>query len=471
MKKIAECTTIIMGKEQTADGSIVLARSEDLELKNVINLESHNDTEEGPSEFVAREGGFRCHLPKKMLGYTAMPGTGQSGEWGAAGFNSVGVGMSSTESIFASARAEELDPLVPDGLAENSVYNIILPYIHTAREGVERLALLIEQYGCAEGFGIGFIDKDEVWYLESCAGHRYLAQRIPQDVYFVTANQSRLRKYNPADKDNFIASNDLMDFARNNGLWNPADGEFDYHNAYQRDVELDTTYNYPRVYGIQKMFSPQIKNDITKNAFPVFAKAARKITLSMLRKAYRYHYDGTEHDPYLHQNPKEPYRSVSIYRTTQTHIITVRPWLPKEIGDVTYMALGMADLGVFVPLYQGVKDYPEAYTKGTEKSSNDSAYWKMRHVQALGMMDYNTFAPIIKKRYLELEQEMDAQQKAFEQEYLKLVKADAFEARKALQAFSDRILTHTLAVTDELTEELFTLLNYDIEKKYFFHGA
>ena len=99
-----------------------------------------------------------------------------------------------------------------------------------------------------------------------------------------------------------------------------------------------------------------------------------------MRRAFRFHYDNTEHDPYLHSNPKEPYRPVSIFRTTQTHILQVRPELPQAIGCVNYVAMGMADLGLFLPLYQGITSYPEAYTKGTNEASVDSAYWKFRKV-------------------------------------------------------------------------------------------
>lgn len=53
------------------------------------------------------------------------------------------------------------------------------------REGVERLSKLIEEYGSAEGFAIGFIDDKETWYLENACGHRWLACRIPADSYFV----------------------------------------------------------------------------------------------------------------------------------------------------------------------------------------------------------------------------------------------------------------------------------------------
>ena len=90
-----------------------------------------------------------------------------------------------------------------NGLAENSIFNVVLPYIHSAREGVERLGAMIEKYGSAEGYGISFIDSGEQWYLETAAGHRWLACRIPEDMYFVTGNQSRFRKYNPDDKEKF----------------------------------------------------------------------------------------------------------------------------------------------------------------------------------------------------------------------------------------------------------------------------
>ena len=128
-------------------------------------------------------------------------------------FNTAGVGMSATESIFSSDKALEADPLVPDGVAENSVFNIVLPYIRSAREGVSRLGELIEKHGIAEGFGIGFVDSREIWYLETASGHRWLAFRMPEDRYFVTGNQSRFREYEPDDKDNFLASADLINFA------------------------------------------------------------------------------------------------------------------------------------------------------------------------------------------------------------------------------------------------------------------
>lgn len=467
----SECTTIIIGQEQTADGSMIVARSEDWDAMEAKNYEIFEGTDNGPREFVAKDSPFRCELPEKSLGYSALSPYNLHGHWGSAGFNTAGVGMSATESIFSSDEILKHDPLVENGVAENSVFNITLPYVRTAREGVERLGMLIEKYGIAEGFGIGFVDSKEIWYLETACGHRWLACRMPKDQYFVTGNQSRFRTYDPNDKENYLASADLIEFAEKHGLYNPAQGAFDFHEAYARDIKLDTTYNYPRVWGLQQFFSPEIKNDVTKNTFPVFAKAAHKVTLTELRTAFRFHYDNTEHDPYLNSNPKEPYRPVSIFRTTQTHLLQVRPELPQAIGCVNYVAMGMADLGVFLPLYQGITSYPEAYTKGNGESSDDSAYWKFRKIMVLGMTNYNKYAPIIKEAYANFEAETDQRQREMEEEYLRIYKTQPLHAQDLLQAFSDKILNSALDLADRLQEKLFTLMTQDIQQEYLFHGA
>lgn len=467
----SECTTIIIGQEQTADGSMIVARSEDWDAMEAKNYEIFEGTDNGPREFVAKDSPFRCELPEKALGYSALSPYNLHGHWGSAGFNTAGVGMSATESIFSSDEVLKHDPLVENGVAENSVFNITLPYVRTAREGIERLGMLIEKYGIAEGFGIGFVDSKEIWYLETACGHRWLACRMPKDQYFVTGNQSRFRTYDPNDKENYLASADLIEFAEKHGLYNPAQGAFDFHEAYARDIKLDTTYNYPRVWGLQQLFSPEIKNDVTKNTFPVFAKAAHKVTLTELRAAFRFHYDNTEHDPYLNSNPKEPYRPVSIFRTTQTHLLQVRPELPQAIGCVNYVAMGMADLGVFLPLYQGITSYPEAYTKGNGESSDDSAYWKFRKIMVLGMTNYNKYAPVIKEAYAKFEAETDQRQREMEEEYLRIYKTQPLHAQDLLQAFSDKILNSALDLADRLQEKLFTLMTQDIQQEYLFHGA
>ena len=461
------CTTIIVGSKQMADGSMIYARSDDSTSVKATKLAWY-PAGKGPDEFVALDSPFRCPLPPVRRAFSALERADLPYHWGEAGFNDAGVGMSSTETIFSKKEVLDLDPYVEGGLAENCVFQIILPYISTAREGVLRLGELIEKYGSAEGFGIAFMDEAETWYLENAGGHRWLAKKMPADKYFVSGNQSRYRDYDPKED---LASADLVEWAREHKLFT---GEFDFHEAYSLESENDKTYNYPRVWYLQQLFTPSVKTDVKVNNFPVYQKADRKLTVEDIKAAFRSHYDGTEHDPYLHNNPKEPYRPVSIFRTINTHILQVRPGLPKEIGRLDYMAEGMADLCVYLPLYQGVTSYPKAYGVGRKFSQKSSAYWTFRKVAALGMVDYNRYAPIIKKRYAALEAEMTASQKKLEAAFIKMCKghSDApLEALNLLQKWSDRWLAKALRVASDLEEKLFTELTKDIETVYKFHGA
>ena len=467
----SECTTIIVGKKMTQDGSMIVARSDDWNAVNAKKFKVHPPQKQGPEEFASFNNGFRCKLPKEALGYMGMPPYQYPDQWESAGFNTAGVGLSATESIFSSKKALEADPLVPSGLGEISITSIVLPYIHTAREGVIRLGKLIEEHGVMEGFGVGFVDQNEIWYLETACGHRWMAARIPSHSYFVTGNQGRLREYDPKDDHHFLGSEDLIEFAIAHHLYDPTQGVFDFHKAYIRDEKLDTTYNYPRVWALQAFFSPEIENDVTKNEFPVFVRAEKLISLADVRRAYYHHYQGTEHDPYFHKNPKEVYRPVAIFRATNTHILQVRPELPKAIGEINYVALGMAALGIFVPLYQGVTSYPEAYSKGDHHCSEDSAYWILRKAQSLGMVNYNKYAPVIRDVYDRFEEEMHQRQEEMEKDYLALYPTHPIAAQKLLQNFSDKLLEDVLQVSRDLLNDLFTRLTIDVQAEYRFAGA
>ncbi len=140
--------------------------------------------------------------------YSSVPDVIQGhGVWAAAGFNEANVGMSAAETITSNERVLGADPLVeyvpahgepgdpdytpevPGGLSEEDFVTVVLPYIHSAREGVQRLGALLEQYGTYEMNGIAFSDADEIWWLETIGGHHWIAKRVPDDAYVTMPNQ------------------------------------------------------------------------------------------------------------------------------------------------------------------------------------------------------------------------------------------------------------------------------------------
>ena len=102
-------------------------------------------------------------LPKNPLRYTAVPDAlNDRGVWGECGINEENVAMSETETITSNPRVLAGDPLVKTGIGEEDFLTIVLPYIHSAKEGVLRLGLLLEKYGTYEMNGVGFQDLDEI---------------------------------------------------------------------------------------------------------------------------------------------------------------------------------------------------------------------------------------------------------------------------------------------------------------------
>ena len=172
------CTTILVGKNASYDGSTMIARNDDsgagkFTAKKWVVMEPSQQ----PRVYRSVLSHVEIPLPENPLRYTAMPNAVKGeGIWAAAGVNSENVAMTATETITSNARVLGADPLVtfepgdehtPEkagGIGEEDIVLLVLPYIHSAREGVERLGSLLAQYGTYEMNGIGFQDVNEIWW-------------------------------------------------------------------------------------------------------------------------------------------------------------------------------------------------------------------------------------------------------------------------------------------------------------------
>lgn len=469
---VLACTTILVGQEASSDGSLLVARSADSKAvkAQVFLIHPKQTGQTGFHSSKAHDGAndFKYPLPENSMRYTTVANS-HTKLHGAVGYNEAGVGISGTETIYAKDELLKIDPYnEKTGITEDDIPDVLLPRMKSAKEGVLILGDIVEKIGAGEGFGVVFIDKDETWYFETGTGHHWIANKLPKDKYFASGNQGRLQDYAPNSK-NFLASKGLVEFATKNGTYDPKkDGKFNFTKAYTRDDDRDLTYNYPRVWWIQKMFNPSLNQDITKGSkFPVFLEPNKKLSIADLKAAMRSHYDGTKYDPYVNQNTQDDiYRTVSVFRTYESHVMQVRPWLPIEIGRVTYVALGMADLSVYLPYYYGLDGFIDGYDKGSYKADDESIYWVYRKLQTLVMMDYNKYAPIVKEAYKNFENSLDIRQEKMEKEYVNLYKTDKNKANQLLNDFSKQVMMDAKLLTIDLTNKIFTLLTEDTDAKW-----
>lgn len=471
------CTTILVGKEQTENHSMIISRTVDGEMEyealRFVNV-PHAKNQTGMIHAV-HNGHFSYPLPKEGLAYSQIytygtPETGLS--FGECGFNEAGVGISATETIFASKAALAVDPYLPDtGIREDSIPDVVMPRAHSAKEACEILGAVVEEKGSGEGFGVSFVDHDSVWYFENAAGHHWMAQKLPDDAVFISANESRLNVYDPEDTNKFLGSDDLITFAEEHGLYNPKDGPFDFHKAYSEETENDKTYNYTRVWRLQHLVNPSLTTKVEDGPkTPLFVKPVKKLTVDDIKAMQRDHYNGTSHDPYMLKNPKEPWRPVSVMRCDEAHILEVRPELPPAIGQVMYVVLGMPALGLYLPYYAGMDHYRKEYTNGKLYDDN-SVSWIYRYPQILAMQDFPRLAPMVQETYSAFEKDVAHRQKVMEHEYLDTYQKDPAKAAQIIQDFEDEIMKGGLEITRALTNRLFIALANRVVEVYPFHGA
>ena len=230
------CTTLLVGKNASYDGSTIVARNEDAPSGEFTakryNIVKPSDQ---PRHYRCVISHLEIDLPEEPMRYSSVPNADlKEGIWGEAGVNEANVSMSETETLTTNERVLGADPLVrlqpacgalpevPGGIGEEDMLTLVLPYIRSAREGVLRLGDLLERYGTYEMNGIAFQDVDEIWWLETVGGHHWIAKRVPDDVYVVVPNQLSIDSFDLDDafgeQAEHLCSADLREWMAENHL-------------------------------------------------------------------------------------------------------------------------------------------------------------------------------------------------------------------------------------------------------------
>lgn len=396
------CTTILVGKNATYDGSTMMARNEDsgsgnFTSKKFIVVQPCDQ----PKVYRSVLSKVEIPLPENPMQYTAMPNALlDKGIWGEAGINEANVAMSETETITSNPRVLGADPLVKEGIGEEDMLTLVLPYIHSAKEGVLRLGALLEQYGTYEMNGIGFQDKEEIWWLESIGGHHWMARRVPDDSYVVMPNQLGIDYLDFADaygeqKEN-LCSKDLKDFVEQNFLDLDMDGldELDTRAAFGSHSTSDHAYNTPRAWYMMRYLNPTTftydgpdaerkpeDDDLQWCIVP-----ERKITIEDIKYVLSSYYQGTPYNPYdKHADPlaKGKYRPIGINRNNFLAITQLRPYVDEEIMGVEWISEGSNAFNTSVPFYSNVNDTPSYLRDTTGRVTTENFYWVNRIIGAL----------------------------------------------------------------------------------------
>lgn len=387
------CTTILVGKNATYDGSCMIARNDD---SGSGHFTSKKFVVVHPNEQVKKYksviSGVEMDLPENPMRYTSMPNAEKGeGIWAASGVNAANVGMTATETITSNARVLGADPLVENGIGEEDLVYIVLPYIHSAKEGVLRLGSLLEQYGTYEMNGIAFEDTDEIWWLETIGGHRWMARRVPDDAYVVMPNQLGIDTFDFEDTENYLCSSDLKEFVDMYHLDLSLDGHFNPRDAFGSHDDSDHVYNTPRAWAMLRYLNPHNtvwdEKGPQADDLPWCMVPEKKITIEDVKYVLSNHFQGTPYDPYLSYGNKSmagAYRSIGINRNDFLSVIQMK----EGQETIEWVAYASNAFNALVPFYANIEETPDYLNNTTGNVSTENFYWSSRLLAAMADASY-----------------------------------------------------------------------------------
>lgn len=413
------CTTILVGKKASYDGSTIIARDDDsgsgrYDPKKFVVVAP----QEQPRHYRSVLSHVEIDLPDNPCRYSIVPNVlPNRGILAEAGVNERNVAMSATETIAVNERVLAADPLValqsadeangkpetPGGIGEEDIITLVLPYVNTAREGVKRLAELLETYGTYESNGIIISDVDEIWYVETIGGHHWIARRVPDDVYVVMPNQLGLDSFDLTDalgeQKEYMCSADLAEFIAKNHLDLSQDGALNPRDAFGSHDDSDHVYNTPRAWYMLRTLNPTTwvwdgpDADYTpmSDDLPWCMVPEKKVTPEDVKYVLSSHYQGTPYDPYRSYGDKASkgaYRSIGINRNDFMALIQMRPDVPEDIRAVEWIAYASNAFNTMVPFYANVERTPAYLACTTGEVSTDSFYWVSRMIAAMADASY-----------------------------------------------------------------------------------
>lgn len=413
------CTTILVGKAASYDGSTIIARNDDsgagsyTPKKYVVVKPS-----EQPRVYKSAISHVEIELPEDPMKYTCVPNAlDGEGIWAASGVNAAHVAMTATETITSNPRVLGADPLVcyepggedsPErigGIGEEDIVSLTLPYIMSARDGVQRLGRLLERYGTYEMNGIAFQDVNEIWWLETIGGHHWIARRVPDDVYVVMPNQFGMDEFDMEDamgaQKDFMCSKDLQEFIDKYHL----NLDIEPQNIIcPREIfgshdDADHVYNTPRAWYMERTLNPHSAvwdgpdADFTpmSDDIPWCMVPEKKLTMEDVKYVLSSHYQGTPYDPYGNYGDKSfrgAYRSIGVNRTDFMSAIQMRPYVDEDIRVLQWIAFASNAFNVMVPFYTDVDSIPEYLANTDARVSTDNFYWTSRMIAAMADASY-----------------------------------------------------------------------------------
>ena len=478
------CTSIMVGRLATADGSIITCHTCDGNYRNWLNIVPHRKNPTSAKNKIywgtlhtetiddLRGKMLKGEIPEVEETYAflnvAYPAMNEKqlsiGETTIGGRRELG----NDDGLFL---IEELE-------------RIALERTATARDAIKLIGQLVKQYGYGDsGECITIADKREVWHFEIMGagpteiGGVWAAVRIPDDHVGVSANIPRISELNLKDPDNYMASDNVYSVAEKMGWWKPGE-TFKFWKAYSGRKPFSD-----REFFILSTLAPSLNLKKDAEELPFTVKPAKQLAVRDVMKYYRETYEGTDMDmtrnlmvpraargrggaapaaaPELVKSPiANPWmsgdlvtllntlkpdtvtrqRTIAIAGCAYSQIIQTRGWLPDEVGAIAWFSFDNPAQSPRFPIFSGVLSLPKSFEVDSQhKFRTDSASWAFRRANRLATIRWGTTRRTMEEAIMDFENKAFTELPAIEKIALELLKSgNPEEGRKKCQEFVTR---------------------------------
>ena len=454
------CTNLIVGKNASADGSVLVSYSAD--SYGMFGFLCHYPAAVHP------DGAYRDiyewdtgkYLGKIKEAHQTYNVIGNMNEY------QVTIG----ETTFG-GRHELSDST---GIMDyGSLIYVALQRSRNAKEAIKVMTDLVKEYGYySSGESFTIADPNEVWIMEMIGkgpgvkGAVWVAVRIPDDCIAAHANQSRIHTFDLNDKDNCLYAPDVISFAREKGYFDGANKDFSFADAYNPLDWSGLRACEARVWSFYNMYNPVVGKAYlsyvqgeSREPLPLYIKPDRKISVRDLQNAMRDHYEGTPlditqdvgagpfHTPYrisplsFKVDGVEYFneRPISTQQSGFVFVSQMRASMPDAVGGVLWFGLDDANMTVFTPVYCNTNVVPDPYSAehgDCVTFSFDSAFWIYNWVADMIRPRYDLMVGDMRTVQTALEDTFADAQAGIESEALRLYNDDAQKAKDFLTRYT-----------------------------------
>ncbi len=437
------CSTILVGKKATSDGSVLMSSSCDGDIMGLIYVMPAQKYPKGtklpmywnlPRPKTHQEYLSNLRKGYDLVGYLPVEETyrsiilaGNVENMTTGGMNEHGLSIAIEFLPMRSGLACTRGVVGPNSNHwTTSLIANALMRARTARQAIRIIGAMIEQYGFQyyraphAGVALPIADDKEAWLMEIFGpgeewtadsgkpGGLWCAQRIPDGEVGCSANRSRIGKVDLENRDMFMASPNIHSLAEELGIWKRGD-PFVWHDVYG---DPGSTYNSLREWRALSLAAPslglQATGDPLVDRYPFSVKPDQPLTVQRLIDVMRDGYEGTEFDLTEHPafNPQgkksplarpwgptelfdlldiKPKRALCTPTSGYVFVAQLRDWLPDTVGNCLWFAYGPAYTSCFVPIYAGVTDLPDAWDQAPDytRINRNQIPWNFRLVFSL----------------------------------------------------------------------------------------